>query len=123
MWMPHFLEYCDFTVYSVNITLIFYLVFLQYLDGHFISGDDMRALLDFAEGAFAFGFANDEPANLLAFAVLLLLWALAVLLLSTVSFLLLLMCIRLPIGPNCLLLGRLITILNFLLFRHLIYFY
>jgi len=121
MWMPHLLENSDFTIDSVNIALIFDLVFFKYLDGDFISSDNMGALLHFPECSFSFRFTDDEPTNLLAFAVLLLLWTLSILLLTTTSFLLRLLCIRLSITPNCLFLVRLILILNFLLFRHLIY--
>ena len=73
MGVPYFLEDGDFSVDSFDIGLVFDLVLLQDLDGNFIAGDDVSALLDLAECALALCFADDEASDLLTFAVFLLL--------------------------------------------------
>jgi hypothetical protein len=69
MRMPHFLENRDFAIDPVDVGLIFDLVFFQDLDGHLVARDNVRALLNFAECAFAFRLADDEASDLFAFAV------------------------------------------------------
>lgn len=73
MGVPHLFEDRYFSVDPVDIRLIFYLVLLENLDGHFVASDLMRSLFNFAERALPLGLANNEAADLLSLGVLFLL--------------------------------------------------
>ena len=53
MWMPNNLKNMDFSSYSFNIIDIFYLPFVQYLDGHFLSSVNVESLFYFSECSLA----------------------------------------------------------------------
>lgn len=73
MRVSHFLENRNFAVDAVDVALVLDLVLFKDFDGYFVTGYNMGSLLDFAERAFSFSFADNEPSDLLAFAILLLL--------------------------------------------------
>ena len=70
MRVSHFLKDCDFSVNSVDVTLVLDFVFFEYFYCHFVACDNMGALFYFSEGSFTFGLANYETTNLLALTVL-----------------------------------------------------
>ena len=76
MRVSNFLQDCDFTVYPVDVRLVFDFIFFQDLDSHLVASYNVCTLFNLAKCAFAFRFTNDEPSDLLAFAVLLFFFAL-----------------------------------------------
>lgn len=71
--MANLLENGYLAIDTLNVAVVLDFVLLKDLDGHLVAGDDVRALLYLAKGAFTLGFADDKSTNYLAFAVLLLL--------------------------------------------------
>ena len=68
--VTHLLQDGDFTIDPLNIRMVLDLVLLENLDGDFVAGDYMRALLHFTEGTLSFSLANDEAAYNFALTVL-----------------------------------------------------
>lgn len=68
--MSHFFQNCYFSVYSVDVRLVFYFVFFENLNCNFVASYPMRALFDLSESALALGLADDEAADVLAFGIL-----------------------------------------------------
>lgn len=67
MRMTYLLKDGDFSIDAIDIRLVFYLVLLQNLDGHFVSGNSVGTLFDFAESALALGLADNEAPNMFTF--------------------------------------------------------
>lgn len=74
MWMSNTLKNRYFSVYSIYIGLVFYLVFLQDLYCDFVAGYNVGALFDFTKCTFPFCFPNNETSNLFAFTIFLFIW-------------------------------------------------
>ena len=115
MRMSHFFKYSNFSINSINIALIFDFVFLQNLDGNFVSSDNVCSLFHFTKCTFSFGFAYDKATNSLPFTILFLLWAVGFLLIPLLSCLL---GVWVFIWANCLLAFGQFLILNFFGVRH-----
>jgi len=63
MWMPYNLKYMNFSSHSFNIIDIFYLPFIQYLDGYFLSCVNMISLFYFSESSLTQSLFNFVVTN------------------------------------------------------------
>ena len=69
MGMSYLFQYCNLSVDSFNVRLIFYFVFFKYFYCYFIASYNMSSLFYFTECSFSFSFSNNEPTNLFSFLI------------------------------------------------------
>lgn len=71
--MSNFLQNCYFSIYSINVRLVFNFIFLKDFDSNFVTSNSMCSLLDFSKSSFSFGFTYNETANVFPFGIFFLL--------------------------------------------------
>ena len=74
MWVSDTLKNRNFSVDSVYVGLVFYLVFLQDLYCNFVASYNVCALFHFTKCTFSFGFSNNETSNFFTFTIFLFIW-------------------------------------------------
>ena len=65
--VSHLFQNRYFSVYAVDVRLVFYFVLLENLYGDLVSSYDMRSLFNFAESTLTFCFSYYEASDLLSF--------------------------------------------------------
>ena len=71
MWMSYLLENGNFSIDTVNITLVLDLILLENFDGYFVSSYNVSSLFNFSKCTFTFCLSYNKPTNLLSLTVLL----------------------------------------------------